>query len=58
MQQFLRLEMARPIWARVAFDNVGSRRVLEKNGFEWVRTAEGFAAGRGTVIEEGVYVLE
>lgn len=35
--QFLTLERTRPLTARVAEHNVGSRRVLEKLGFRWVR---------------------
>jgi len=58
VQQFLGLEAARPLWARVAFDNLGSQRVLEKNGFARVRTEQGYAAGRDAVIEEFVYVLQ
>lgn len=58
VQQFLQLESMRPMGARVAFDNIGSQRVLEKNGFKRVGLEQGFAAGRGKVIEEFVYVLE
>src|SRR5262249_10281758 len=42
----------RPIYARVAKDNLGSRRVLEKCGFEIIGTSKGFANARGEEIEE------
>lgn len=44
--------MTRPIYARVAKDNLGSRRVLEKCGFELLNTSTGFANARGCEIEE------
>jgi RimJ/RimL family protein N-acetyltransferase len=43
---------ARPIYARAAQDNIGSRRVLEKCGFAIVGEARGFANARGEEIEE------
>ena len=42
----------RPIYARVAKDNVGSRRVLEKCGFKIIGESKGFANARGQEIEE------
>ena len=42
----------RPIYARVAKDNLGSRRVLEKCGFKIIGESEGFANARGQEIEE------
>jgi RimJ/RimL family protein N-acetyltransferase len=42
----------RPIYARVAKDNLGSRRVLEKCGFKIVGESKGFANARGQEIEE------
>jgi RimJ/RimL family protein N-acetyltransferase len=42
----------RPIYARVAKDNLGSRRVLEKCGFQVIGEAKGFANARGAEIEE------
>ena len=47
----------RPLYARVAKDNVGSRRVLEKCGFARVGTDRGFAAARGADIDEIVMRL-
>jgi RimJ/RimL family protein N-acetyltransferase len=42
----------RPIYARVAKDNLGSRRVLEKCGFQVIGGTKGFANARGQEIEE------
>ena len=46
----------RPIYARVAKDNLGSRRVLEKCDFAIIGESKGFANARGQEIEE--FVLE
>jgi RimJ/RimL family protein N-acetyltransferase len=46
----------RPIYARVAKDNLGSRRVLEKCGFAIIGESSGFANARGQEIEE--FLLE
>src|SRR5215510_8695806 len=43
---------ARPIYARVAKDNLGSRRALEKCGFLIIGESKGFANARGQEIEE------
>jgi RimJ/RimL family protein N-acetyltransferase len=42
----------RPIYARVAKDNLGSRRVLEKCDFIIIGESKGFANARGQEIEE------
>jgi RimJ/RimL family protein N-acetyltransferase len=42
----------RPIYARVAKDNIGSRRVLEKCGFIVISESKGFANARGQEIKE------
>ena len=47
----------RPIYARVAKDNLGSRRVLEKCGFKIIGESKGFANARGQEIEELLLVL-
>ena len=54
---FLRLERTRPLWARVANDNAGSVRVLEKNGFVKTGTETAFAQARKTEIEEFIFQL-
>ncbi|GGW29539.1 MULTISPECIES: GNAT family N-acetyltransferase [Streptomyces] len=48
----------RPLYARAADDNAGSRRVLEKCGFRLSARATGFAEARGAEIDEVVLVLE
>jgi RimJ/RimL family protein N-acetyltransferase len=48
----------RPIYARVAKDNLGSQRVLEKCGFTIFGEAKGFANARGQEIEELLLELE
>ena len=53
----LAIEKNRPIFGRVAFDNFGSQKVLEKCHFVKVGTDKGFANARQTVIEEFIYQL-
>lgn len=48
----------RPIYARVAKDNIASLRVLTKCGFTITGQARGFANARGQEIEELVLELE
>ncbi|MCD7437906.1 GNAT family N-acetyltransferase [Streptomyces lincolnensis] len=48
----------RPLYARAAADNAGSRRVLEKCGFRLTARASGYANARGEEIDEVVLVLE
>lgn len=45
-------QTARPVVARVALDNLGSRRVLEKTGFEVIGSDRGYAAGRRAETDE------
>ena len=47
----------RPVYARVAADNEGSRRVLEKCGFRVTGHDRGFANARGEEIDELVLTL-
>ncbi|MEU7472302.1 GNAT family N-acetyltransferase [Streptomyces sp. NPDC044984] len=47
----------RPLYARVAADNAGSRRVLERCGFEVRARATAYAPARGAEIEELVLTL-
>ncbi len=42
----------RPLWGRVAGDNVGSRRVLEKAGFVRASVQQTLSPRRGFVIDE------
>jgi len=58
LKELLTIEPIRPIFGRVAFDNFGSQRVLEKCGFIKIGTDKGFASARGTEIEEYTYELK
>ncbi|AII53590.1 GNAT family N-acetyltransferase [Hymenobacter sp. APR13] len=57
LRQFLELEPARPLHGRVAFDNLGSRKVLENCGFVQIGTDKGFAPARQMEVEEVIYQL-
>ncbi len=57
LKEFLLIETNRPIFGRVAFDNLGSQKVLEKCGFKKVGTDKGFANARQAEIEEYIYKL-
>ncbi len=58
LEKFLSTESARPIFGRVAFDNFGSQKVLEKCGFVKTGTDRGFANARQQEIEEFIYKLD
>lgn len=57
LKEFLVIETTRPIFGRVAFDNFGSQKVLEKCGFIKVANDKGFANARQKEIEEFIYKL-
>ncbi len=57
LKNFLTIENTRPIFGRVAFDNSGSQKVLEKCGFIKIGRDIGFANARQTEIEEFIYRL-
>ena len=57
LKMLLAMEPTRPIFGWVAFDNVGSQRVLEKCGFVKIGTDKGFANARQMEIEEFIYQL-
>ncbi|MBK7634425.1 MAG: GNAT family N-acetyltransferase [Saprospiraceae bacterium] len=57
LTEFLAIETVRPIFGRVAFDNFGSQKVLEKCGFDKVGSDKGFANARQMEIEEFIYKL-
>ena len=57
LKNFLAIEKTRPIFGRVAFDNFGSQKVLEKSGFIKIGTDKGFANARQTEVEELIYKL-
>lgn len=58
LEIMLQLVMARPIFARIAADNLGSLRVLQKCGFQIVGKHHGFARGRGEDTEEYILRLD
>ena len=55
---FLKIIDLRPLYARVAKDNAGSNRVLEKCGFKIIGEDKGFAEGRGQETEEYLRILQ
>jgi [ribosomal protein S5]-alanine N-acetyltransferase len=57
LKHFLTIENSRPIFGRVAFDNFGSQKVLEKCGFVKTGTGKGFANARQAETEEYIYQL-
>ena len=57
LKKFLTIETARPLFGRVAFDNFGSQKVLEKCGFIKTGADKGFANARQAEIEEFIYKL-
>ena len=57
LNKFLKMEQIRPIHGRVAFDNFGSQKVLEKCGFVKIGKDKGFANARQVEIEEYIYKL-
>jgi RimJ/RimL family protein N-acetyltransferase len=58
LNAFLTVDLSRPLHARIAHDNLASRRVLEKCGFRAIATDHGFAEARSREIEEVVLRLE
>jgi RimJ/RimL family protein N-acetyltransferase len=58
LEAFLAVDRSRPLHARVASDNVASRRVLQKCGFHVVATERGFANARSAEIGELVLRLD
>lgn len=57
-REFVDGSTKRPLFGRVAFDNIGSQKVLEKCGFERIGKATEFANARQMKIEEFIYKLE
>ena len=57
LKEFLKIEQIRPIHARVAFDNFGSQKVLEKCDFVKIGKEKGFANARQAEIEAYIYKL-
>ena len=57
LKTLVAMETFRPLFGFIAFDNVGSRRVLEKCGFQKIGTTRGYANARKAEIEEFIYKL-
>jgi len=58
LSAYLDIVTVRPLFARVAKDNIGSKRVLEKCGFTVIGEDKGFANARNAEIEEYILKLE
>lgn len=56
--QFLAQISLRPLYARIAYDNHASRRVLEKCGFVYCGENTDYANARGQVIQEFIFRLD
>lgn len=57
LKNFLSIEKTRPIFGRVAFDNLGYQKVLENCGFLKIGWNIDFANARQKKIEEFIYKL-
>ena len=57
LARFLNIVTARPLYARVAKDNLASLRVLEKCGFTIRGEGKGFSNARGMEVEEFILNL-
>jgi RimJ/RimL family protein N-acetyltransferase len=58
LKALLAVDRSRPLYARVAADNVASLRVLEKCGFHVIATERNDAEARSVEIEEFVLLLD
>ena len=58
LKQFLKVVIIRPLYARAAWDNYGSIRVLQKCGFVKLTYEKAHANARGKCIDEVLMILE
>ena len=58
LRLFLKTYSHRPLYGRIAFDNIASRMVLEKCGFKEIGKMEYFSNARNKAIEEVVFRLD
>jgi len=58
LNKFLEVEKTRPLFGRIAFDNLGSKKVLENCGFSKIGIEKGFANARKKEIEEIIFELK
>jgi RimJ/RimL family protein N-acetyltransferase len=57
LQAFLRVEVTRPLFARVAEHNIGSAKVLARAGFVQIGSDTSYADGAGRRVVEHIYCL-
>ncbi|MFM9873401.1 MAG: GNAT family N-acetyltransferase [Fimbriimonadaceae bacterium] len=57
LNQFLEIEKTRPVIATCVSDNIGSRKVLEKNGFIYTHSENHPAPARNEIVEEAFFIL-
>ncbi|MRS04229.1 N-acetyltransferase [bacterium] len=57
LRSFLEQEKLRPLYGRVAADNIASRRVMEKCGFVLIGEDKGFSNARGQEVDELILVI-
>ena len=58
LKKFIEDTVKRPLFARVAYDNFASQKVLEKCGFKFIGKDKGFANARKMEIEEFIYKFD
>jgi RimJ/RimL family protein N-acetyltransferase len=58
LEMLLKIVTVRPLYARVASDNIGSLKVLSKAGFQPQDTEISYAEARGAEIEENILRLD
>lgn len=58
LKAFIKDSVKRPLFARVAYDNFGSQKVLENCGFQSIGKGKGFANARNMEIEEFIYKFD
>jgi RimJ/RimL family protein N-acetyltransferase len=58
VQAFIQHESQRPLFARAAAGNVGSSKVLLRNGFTKIGEETSWAVGRGEDVLEHIYRLD
>ena len=58
LRQFIKINLTRPLYARIIHDNIASRIVLEKCGFAESAHDRGFANARGEEVDEVIFILK
>jgi RimJ/RimL family protein N-acetyltransferase len=58
LQAFVAVELARPLYGRVAEHNAGSAKVLARAGFVEIGSDSGFASGVGAEVVERIFRLD